>query len=199
MTVHPSFEELAEFVFARRIDGAYFRQAARLNAHISACPACKEVYEIMLSTCNSAEALAAVKDRRASVINPISIGELLRSGQAFVLKIRSLAQISAEGLAMSHPLRPAMVKATGHSGNEDQLLLSVLADGEGNRIRVDEDGSLTLYFDRKLLAPGACVRLIPEDSAQPEQIGTVQDYDGSTSCACFDGIVPGDVRIMVEG
>ena len=198
MTVHPSFEELAPFVFGRQIDGAYFRQAARLNAHISACPDCKEVYSIMLSACDSAEALAAVKRRRVTVEHPMSILELLRSGQAFALRIHSLLQISADGLAMSHPLRPAMVKASEPTGNENQLLLSVLSDGEGNRIRVDEDGSLTLYFMHKLLPVNTQVRLMPENSLKPERVGTVTEYDALTSSVCFDGIEPGDFRIQIE-
>lgn len=69
MTVCPNFEDLAEFVFARKIDGAYFQRAALINAHICKCPHCAEQYDKLLSVKESADAMARLKRRGTSVRN----------------------------------------------------------------------------------------------------------------------------------
>lgn len=63
MTAHPNFEDMAEFVFARNIDSTYFQRAARLNAHISQCAQCRDIYEQLLTARENADVLARLKRR----------------------------------------------------------------------------------------------------------------------------------------
>lgn len=64
MTIHLSFEEMTEFVFAENIDRAYFRQAARINAHISQCEQCREIYEAVLCAKEKCDAVARLSKRK---------------------------------------------------------------------------------------------------------------------------------------
>lgn len=200
MTAHPEFEQIAEIIFAEKIDKEYFRKAAQINAHICACSECKKIYEVMLTAHDQAEAyvrcqaMQAEADAVAEQITdaaeaelitgapeqaigaveatqavgaqtkpeqrPSRIDQLIHSGYALVLKVQSMTQIVADGLQMQHPLRPVMVKAMGADSRGGEPLQSVLTDGAGNRIRIDEDGSLTLYFERNLLKPGEKATLI---------------------------------------
>ncbi|MBQ4563055.1 MAG: hypothetical protein IJA58_01080 [Lachnospiraceae bacterium] len=183
MAAHPKFEEIAEFIFAKKIDADYFRTAARINAHISACSECKTIYDTLLATKEAAE-------RHAT-------SQLVRSGQSFLLKIQSLTKIAVEGLTMYHPMQAAIVKSMG-SSSQHEVMESVLIDDAGNRIRIDEDGSLSLYFDRSSVPTGRTVVLIPEDQRQPEMVGVVEAYDRTTTRVRFEGIVPGNFRVKRE-
>ena len=125
-----------------------------------------------------------------------ALQDMIRSGQSFLLKVRSLREIVAEELTMYHPMRLSTVKSTGDYRLQRELQ-SILVDEGGNRIRIDEDGSLSLYFDRGVMPAGQMVALIPVDQEQQEMVGIVEEYDRTTTRVCFEGILPGEFRVMV--
>ena len=94
-------------------------------------------------------------------------------------------------------MQAAIVKSMG-SSSQHEVMESVLIDDAGNRIRIDEDGSLSLYFDRSSVPAGRTVVLIPEDQGQPEMVGVVEVYDRTTTRVRFEGIVPGNFRVKRE-
>ena len=69
MTAHPTNEELAQQINACRIEGAFFLQAARINAHIAVCPRCAKQYDRMLSERENADAMVRLKQRGYAVRN----------------------------------------------------------------------------------------------------------------------------------
>ena len=197
---HPEFEAIAEIIFAKKIDTDYFRKAAQLNAHLTACPECKKIYDVLLTAADRAEAyvLYTVQTERAAAQEEkkIALQDLIQSGQSFLLKVKSLREIIAEELTMYHPVQLATVKSAGEH-RENVKMTSVLVDEGGNRIRVDEDGSLSLYFDRAAMPVGQMVVLIPEDQTKQEMIGIAEEYDRTTTRVYFDGIEPGAFRVLV--
>lgn len=205
MTAHPRFEEIAEFVSAKKIDAEYFRTAARINAHICACPECKTIYDTLLTAQERAERFAWMRTMEAdSVVSApakekrvkLAMEQLVQSGRDFLLKVRSLTEIAVEGLQMQHPMQLATVKSTGTQNMQNREMPSVLTDEAGNRIRIDVDGSLSLYFDRTLMPVGQVVILIREESEE-RLISRVTEYDQNTTRVCFDGIEPGEFRVLL--
>ena len=200
MTAHPKFEEIAEFVFAKKIDAEYFRRAAQMNAHLNACPECRKIYEVMLTAADLAEALSrcATMQRESIAVGRgvrAALADLVQSGQTFLLNVRNFTEIVADGLTMYHPMPTAFAKSTGSTSRDE--LRSVLTDEEGNRIRIDGDGSLTMYFARTLMPAGQMVVLIPEKPGQQEMVGIVEEYDRMTTRVCFEGIMPGEFRVLL--
>lgn len=215
-SVHLSFEEISEYVFADTRPHGFMKTVARVNQHLAQCPECRTVYQALLELYDRANEYAASGAEREKVLTRV-----LRAVSAFhpgrpaeqlvrdCLRFREWCSFRvsnrwelAGGPGFSYPkLVTVMKSADGENGlgEIESVIRTSLMDRDKNRVSIGLDGTLTLYFDAVSYSAGQEVLLLPDEPESIPQMAELVDYDGTMVYVRFEDTAPDQYTVLVGG
>ena len=221
MSEHLSLDELVKFIGAKKVDSEFFSLAARVNSHIRKCDACRQEYNTLLAIDHSISRLSVQKDTYAAGDNQIASmltqakGYLQKAGLTITslkkgwgtlkLRVESLRALECEMaesvFELYHPPYLAAAKSVSKTGSDrpvqPAMIKSTLTDGQGSRISVGEDGTLSFFLANDGDMQNSLVALFPESPDGTAQFGKLGICDKKTLSVHFDDILPGEYFAMV--
>lgn len=215
-SVHLSFEETADFVFADTRPPDFMKTVAKTNQHLARCPECRRVYQAMLGLYDRANSYVSLGTERKKILTRILkalsafeperpveqlVGDCLRFREWCSFRISGKRELTG-GSDFSYPkLVTVMKSADGEDdlGEIESVIRTSLMDGGKNRVCIGLDGTLSLYFDASSHPAGQRVLLLPDESESIPQMAELADYDGTLVYVRFEDAAPGQYTVLVGG
>ena len=195
MSEHIALEELFAFVYDDSMGPEAMARAARVNAHLLGCPACRDACQALLDLRESASALAL---RRAAQARPGAVDRLLEGAAWFRLRIQDAARQLLLDAArfgdcdFGHPI-PVGARSAG----ETHPAMDCLVDNENscNQLSV-RDGSLTVRLDAEAVSSLRPMAVLLREDGSPAAVREMI-LDGQVWTAEFSGLEDGSYDLAV--
>ena len=223
MSNHISFDEMAEFLFAKEFNEDFMRMSSRINSHIQLCEECSQLYRSMLSFNDALDyetvALEELSEEKGIIARALrkleitskemqeAVGDWMKNLDHLVsrtnLTIKNFGEIiiNSADFGFEYPAFAAYAKA--YSEEEDTttqsgVVRSTVIDGDSNRISIGLDGTLSIYFNRDNCDVHAWVLLAPTDDEHIPYFKPLEPYDNRLYVARFYDVTPGDYLVILQ-
>ncbi|WP_294521041.1 hypothetical protein [uncultured Pseudoflavonifractor sp.] len=195
MSEHITLEELFAFVYDDSMGPEAMARAARVNAHLMACPACQDACRALMDLRESADGLAF---RGAATDRPGVADRLLEGAAWFRLRVQDAARKLLLDAArfgecdFGHPIPVGARSAGGGCAAMDRLV-----DNENscNQFAV-RDGALTVRLDAEEVSSLRPTAVLLREDGSPAAIQEMV-LDGQAWTAEFHGVEDGSYELAV--